>query len=194
MGDIIITADNPAIPRGLIDDIFVRPDAATLGSATYVGGWNVIGGTGAIDTERGTLNGTGNDVHAVVDTGRADVRITTKVAAPSISTTWQPVVFRRVDGDNYWCVGVNGAGAYVIQAFNGGSASTRGSGGTAVSGDVLRVEAVGTTARLFVNGLLVVEDTGANWHSTATSHGFGHRNLGTGAPNRYWLYYRCEAV
>lgn len=195
MPDIVLNQSYPAIPANLVDDAFTRDDAAMLGQVTFTGQtWQIVGGGGAIDNERGRLVGTGNDAAAFIDAGSADVDIRTGIEGTQ-TTTWQPVIFRRVDGLNYWCVGINGAGSYVLQAFNDGNVSNRGASVTKfASGHRIRVVAIGTTVRVYINGVLEIEDTGAAWHQNATDHGFGHRSYGAGAPARYWHYYRVEPV
>lgn len=194
--DVLVDFKSTSILTPLIDDIFNRPDASTLGDATYQGTWFVRAGFGFIEEKQGgiTGNGTGSDCTAVVDTGRSNVHIKTKITFGTVAPTWQPVIFRRVDIDNYWAVSLSASGAYVLQAFNAGTVSSRGaSSSLATPGDVLTVDAIGQSVRVYINGVLEIEDTVAAWHETATQHGIGHRSLGTSdAGTRRWMHFRCE--
>lgn len=203
MPDILQTLTDPTIPRALVDDIFTRPDAASLGAATYVGGtWNVVapGATAheLIDNEQAGLGASASaTVLATIDAGTNAVEVTTKIGAGSVSSTWLPILFAYTDADNYWCLTVNGQGRYTIRQIEAGAGTNRGASSVNVkNGDTIRLRsnpALGLI-EVYVNGLLAFSQTSGVYEAaTGTRVGFG-QTTGTPDNGRRWVHFRAEAA
>jgi hypothetical protein len=121
------------------------------------------------------IQGAGAYADARADSSLSDGTITMKVSAIDTASASQTfIIFRYVDGNNYWRVGLsNPGGFYQFERWVGGVYTwVDGATATANNGDVWTLEMFGSVLTFKLNGttLVVVNDA---THATATVHGFG---------------------
>jgi hypothetical protein len=151
-------------------DNFSRADnAASLGVSTSGHTWTAFEGTCGISGKQ-AFPSNGTAAHsATIDTGISEIDLrATLVLAPTDDQAG--VVFRYTTGFNgYYFRADTTSGNYRLEKYDG--ASTVVSGGPApANGDAIRVIAVGSAIRCYVNGALACSMTDA-FNSSATNCG-----------------------
>lgn len=158
-------------PTGLFSDNFNRGDGP-LG-ANWIGqeGVMAISGGKAVATVSGGFNSATHDV------GQANVTIRAKIKSLA-GTSNGMIVFRLKDSTHYLFVEVSPSDI-MLTLRNSGTAAISTTPITYVDNAEVRVDADGTTIRLWYNGVLVHTDTGVDNSLTIyTQHGISTWSVG----------------
>lgn len=162
-----------------VEDTFTRTDAASPGSPeTGPGGAYLVSaaGTGTWSTNGTQLVATrpsgsvdGSPLLIAIDAGESDVAYEFVHG----SSLWERMLFRYVDPSNYLMIAHNGSGHYIMYRRQAGANTVIASSTRAfVAGDVMRVECIGSSLKLYVNGVQVLSAIDA-FQQTATKFGYG---------------------
>lgn len=161
-------------------DTFTRADSATsLGSPSDGGSaWVALSGTWGISSNTAYSASSGSQEIAYLESSEANVIVEATIT--SIFGREGALSFRVVDGSNYCILWVNGTSGFRLYDNVAGSFTQRGSSNTTVptAGDVVKVEANGTSVTAYLNGSALTGLTGVTMtaHQTATKHGLRAHN------------------
>lgn len=151
-------------------DNFDRANSTTTLGAP----WTALKGTWGISNNQAYLvtPDLSNDSFAVVDAGASDGHVQATIGVTPLLFNYPGLVFRVSNASNFWEVAHNtGTGNWELYTYSGSYTGPLATGvGTAVQGDVVRVEMSGTNITLKVNGSTVLTYSGA-FNQTATQHG-----------------------
>lgn len=170
-----VISSTPSIPPSFVYDSFTRANSTTSLGSTEGGtagilAWTVLGGTGGINSNQGYFTTSVGSV-AVTSSAVSDCNVEVKFP---VVVTYSRIVFRATDANNYWIVQQNGANyeLYKRSAGSFGSVLKTSSGITATANDVVKVVLLGSSIRVFVNGVerteMAITDA---FNATATLHG-----------------------
>jgi hypothetical protein len=163
----------------LISDSFNRANGA-VGTADVGGAWST-GGAPAIVSNQLSM-ASGDTIYINTSTSDVDMSVTW-VSKGFIS--YGQILPRYVDGNNFVCVRDGDIGKMVAGAYS--TVSTH--SGTIAAGSVVRVVAVGSTIKVYDDGVLINTSTVSNF-TTATRQGLRH-DTGYGAT---WDTFSVSAV
>lgn len=179
---------------GFIDD-FTRANGP-IGApwTSHAGTWSINGNRAAVTASNGT------EVSTSVDVGSADMAVEWELTTlPSPGRLYFPV--RVVDASNYlfftnsvldpnriFCYHRTSGGNNQLGSFVTVS-------GWLANNTTIRVEAEGTTLRLYSDGNLIDTRTGITQHQTATRAGLaGFRDAGATIQNARWSRFHCAPL
>ncbi|GEM_PF-2675138 len=145
--------------RPVIKDTFTRADdATTLGSAETGQVWAVNSGTWGISSNKGQLV-TGQAARydfAYINSGKTDF-----VADLTLSTVEdeEGICVAYVDDTHCMWTAYSGANLWLARKSGGAASGVASAAVTKANGDVLRVIKVGTSIKIYVNGVLKISYT-----------------------------------
>lgn len=172
----------PAAPKVL--DRFTRTDSAsTLGSAEIGGAWTAHTGTWGISSNQAYVAARTGDTVATVDAGSATVDVFARVTLAPSGTTEPTLAFRAQNDQNFLMLMLKGTGTHDVWQRVAGTYTFIASapfpvvlGGTYS----LRITAVGTSCKFYINGSQILDLTIAALSSN-TRVGFRLNDTGTAA-------------
>lgn len=130
--------------------------------------WSVLSGTW--DTSSGQARATAlssGSAYAVLESGSPGAEVQVTVATIS---TGCGLVARATDLDNLYVLVVI-TGGFTLYRRQSGSFTQIGAGGTATSGDVVKLRCEGDDLTVYKNGVQVFQATGQTFNNSATKHG-----------------------
>lgn len=158
-----------------ITDTFTAANGTNLNGRTTETGsktWTVGNGVFDINTNKVRPTTVSGSAYATLDAGAANIDMSVDVTIGA--TTVDGLLFRFVDGANYWRVDLV-TGTDRLHLIRSTAGAEDGSISGAVSLDVgntytIRVVTSGTSISAYVNGVLIASTTNST-HQTATKHG-----------------------
>jgi hypothetical protein len=134
--------------------------------------------------------------HAIIDTGQANGTIECVVTGMDGSTQRPKIAIRAVDENNVVYLGVGpGSGLNYLELYSYQSGNNAGNVWTSVNagkyltnGDTLKVNFVGSTYTIYINGVQVDTPQTLTFNQTATKHGFNMYNYNTARIDD-WKFY-----
>lgn len=179
----LLTFHQPAAAGGLpVTDTFTRADSAlSLGVADTGHTWTTRAGTMGISSNQAYAPALGTTnllqaAFATVDTGASDVTIELTMPTARSAISFDGILFRYVDNDNFWLARYSWqnvrvqldlmSGASFLAAVNTAGISPP----QAHDGMDMAVVLSGTSIELFIDGVSYIATTSSTFQ-TATTHG-----------------------
>lgn len=167
-----------------ITDSFDRADnAASLGTADTGQVWSALAGTWGISSNKAVMTGVATHHTAVVETGVSDMTIQVTLSPVGSGNINPGVSFRMQDVNNGLLFRINpfNAVATLSRLVAGTPTTLAGPDYTPAGTSVLKVVCAGTSVKCYVDGVLLIDTTVANF-ATETKHGL----YAFGSPPTTW--------
>lgn len=164
----------------IVWDDFDRPDAGALGNAVSGQAWVALAGAPGVISGLARFTGAGGGVSgergAHIDAGVADCEVS---AIITVTVAGSRIRVRSSDLDNCILVEAETPAPVDIYRLQAGAFTNIGSWAGAISnGDLVMVRLMGSSIKLFVNGVERISAT-ETFNQTVTKHGIG---LWSGSP------------
>mgnify|MGYP001567170161 FL=1 len=174
----------------VFSDTFTRADSATTMGSDWL---PIVGHASPIVmgiSSNQAYHASGGSISGPDANGTVITNSTTLGADRSIQATfitrsvaagyYEPCLYFRGDGtfSNWWRVRSTYAAssAYKLESCTAGTITTVATFGSAYAGDIVRVDATGSSISVYINGVLAYNTTSST-HSTLTYHGIGNTSI-----------------
>jgi hypothetical protein len=152
----------------VVSDSFNRADSSTsLGTADVGGAWTAFAGTWGIASNKAYHVSTFADGYAAIDSGLADCTV-----ALTLSTVGAGgITFRAADATHLWFVEATTSDSKVYRCDGFGPSLWANLGTSWSNGDVMSVVLLGSSIKVYKNGVQAGSTITDSTYATATKHG-----------------------